>query len=571
MYQIRCDGAVIYDPRDDDLVLTSPKCKVEVNTVGEASFTIYKDHPHYSRIRKLRSIIEILQDGDPIFRGRVTEDTLDFNNIKDVDVEGVLAFLNDSVVTPFTFPGDFAENADYIAAANGGNVVEFFLGWLLDQHNAQVSDFQRLKLGRVTVADPNNYLSRSSSEYAKTWDTIKGKLFDSALGGYLCIRYEEDGNYIDYLADFELTNTQRIAFGENLLDLTNESDATETYTAVLPLGAQSGESAETQERLTIGELDDGDFTEDIVKSGVMMYSKKAIAEYGFICAPLDLTTWDDVTLATNLRRKAAEYLASEAMKLLNTLTIKAIDLHFTDEQIAALRIYRYTEIESAPHDQQGRYVLTKIDIDIENPQNTVFTFGDKTLTLTDKNSNDKQNIANRVESMTQQAAEQSVDIVELHNTIMEQTTAATQNCEEIILAALQSYVETSNYEEYKETVAAQLQLLADQLALKFSEVTEEIANVDGDLQMKYNQITKFFRFDIDGMTIGQTDSPYKIVLDNDRYSMFVNDLEVLWISAEDGEVHTPELTVTRKINLFGYLIDEDADGTVNCEYVGVSE
>ena len=96
MYQILCDGYVLYDPRDDDLIVNSPKCKLEVNTVGEASFSIYATHKYYGHLQKLKSVFEILQDGNTIFRGRMTDDTRDFNNIKAVDLEGVMAYFNDS-------------------------------------------------------------------------------------------------------------------------------------------------------------------------------------------------------------------------------------------------------------------------------------------------------------------------------------------------------------------------------------------------------------------------------------------------------------------------------------------
>ena len=49
--------------------------------------------------------------------------------------------------------------------------------------------------------------------------------------------------------------------------------------------------------------------------------------------------------------------------------------------------------------------------------------------------------------------------------------------------------------------------------------------------------------------------------------MTVNDVEVLWIAG--GEVHTPELTVTDRLKLFGYQLMLDSSGNLNCEYVGV--
>lgn len=400
MYQILCDDKILYDPRDEDFFVCNPKCKLAVNTVGEASFSIDNGHPHYEDLKKLKSVFEIRQDGFPIFRGRMTDDTRDFDNIKAVDLEGAMAYFNDSIIKPFTFPDGFLNNAGYVQAAASGNVVEFFLGWLINQHNSQVQDFQRFKLGRVTVADPNNYVSRESTDHLKTWEVLKTKLFESALGGYLCIRYENDGNYIDYLADFELTNTQKIVFGENLLDLTSASDASSTYTAILPLGKKKSEidtESNDDSRLTIEALGDGDITSDLVKKGDTIYSKSGVEQYGWIYAPVSETTWDDVTTAANLQSNGVDYMQNTALKLANTITIKAVDLHYSDEEIASFKLYRYILVESAPHNHEDRYKLSELDIDIQNPQNTVITLGDTQMTMTDINASTKKEVANRVE------------------------------------------------------------------------------------------------------------------------------------------------------------------------------
>ena len=541
-----------------------------MNTVGEASFAIYASHPYYGHMAKMRSIFEILQDGHVIFRGRMTEDTKDFDNIKAVDLEGVGAFFNDSVVRPFAFPENFLDDERYIAAVASGNVIEFFLAWLIDNHNAQVEDFQRFKLGNVTVSDPNNYISRSSADYASTWETLKSKLFDSGLNGYFCFRYEEDGNYIDYLQDFELTNLQRIKFGENLLDLSTESDASAVCSAVIPLGKKRkeiDENTDDDSRLDISGLPDGNVTEDIYKQGDMLISISAKEQYGFIVAKTKYTTWDDVTLAENLKTTGCEYLASTATKLSNTISITAVDLHFSDDEIEEFRINRYILVESQPHGHEDRYRLTKLDIDILNPQNTKITLGDTKLSMTDINRGTKQTIEEVVASIKTQTTSHGVDLSEVQNIIINQSTALVATCEEIILSAMENYVETSNHESFVETVQSQLQILSDEISLNFSTITDQIEVVNGELQEKFNTITKYFTFDVDGLTIGQADNPYKVVIDNDRYSMYVNGMEVLWLDAE-GRAHIPEVEVTRKMNLFGYLIDQDENGNVNCEYVG---
>ena len=164
-------------------------------------------------LNKLKSVFEIRQDDDVIFRGRMTEDSKDFHNKQAVDLEGAMAYFNDSMVRPFNFPNDYMNDPEYETESRTGNVVKCFLSKLIQNHNSQVEPFQQFKLGRVTVSDPNNYITRSDTDYKKTWEILKEKLFESSLGGYLCIRYEDDGNYIDYLSEFDSDNTQKIVYG----------------------------------------------------------------------------------------------------------------------------------------------------------------------------------------------------------------------------------------------------------------------------------------------------------------------------------------------------------------------
>lgn len=154
----------------------------------------------------------------------------------------------------------------------------------------------------------------------------------------------------------------------------------------------------------------------------------------------------------------------------------------------------------------------------------------------------------------------------LQQSITDQSTNITSNCEHIILEALTSYTKTNDFNTFKETLTSQLKLLSDQMTLNFTKTTQEISDVNKDLQDKFNTITKYFKFDINGLTIGQVDSPYKVIIDNDRYSMTVNDVEVMWIA--NGKVYTPEIEVTKAFKLFGYTIDQDENGNVNMEYTG---
>ena len=104
-------------------------------------------------------------------------------------------------------------------------------------HNSKVEVQKQFKLGNITVTDNNDYIAYSSSEYMKSIDAIKNKLINTH-GGYLQVRYETDGKYLDYLADFNLRSLQKVEFGKNITDVKITKDHTERVTALIPLGAK---------------------------------------------------------------------------------------------------------------------------------------------------------------------------------------------------------------------------------------------------------------------------------------------------------------------------------------------
>lgn len=565
MYQILCDGYALYDPRIDEMTLLNPKCKLEVNTVGEGSFTILAQHPNYDKLKKLKSIFEIRQDDHVIFRGRMTADSLDFYNSMKVDLEGVLAFTNDSIIEPYDFPND----AVFADAAASENVVAYFLGWVLDQHNAQVEDWKKLKLGTVTVSDPNNYITKSDSKYTTAWETLKSKLFNSDLGGYLVIRYEDDGNFVDYLSDFEYTNTQTITFGKNLLDLTDESDASNTYSAILPLGAEIENEDGTKSIVTLAELPDGDLTDDLVKVGKYIYSKSARDALGWICVPPDKATWGSVTKASNLQTKAMQYLTGTGMTFSGTITIKAVDLSFTDEEIQSFRIYRNVLVNSPAHGVSNElYQLKALNIDILNPQNTTITIGDTNQTLIDMNRRQQTNNQEQFDAVRHEVQETKTGMTELQNQMTIQNTQIISNCNEIILSALESYVETSNFEEYKETVATQLQILADEIVMNFTATTEHIVEVDGDFQNKFTELYKYISFKDGNITLGSSENAITLTIENDMIVFKKNGLQFGWWDGVDFHTGNIVVEVNERAQFGDFAFVPRSDGSLMFLKVG---
>lgn len=372
MFTIKADDLTLWSPIDEKLKLVSPTLNLEVNKTGSLSFTIYPDHPYYDRLVKMKTIISVYQENRTLFKGRVFSDNTGFHKVKKVEVEGVLGYFNDSIVRPYSFNGSISE----------------YVTMLIEQHNNQVEPHQRFKLGSITVTDTNDYITRASSNAPTTWSEITEKLI-KLLGGYICIRYEEDGNYIDYLADYTDFSTQDIAFAVNLLDLNLENKADTLSTCIIPYGAKD---SATGEKIDIKSVNGGvDY----------IYNAEAVAKYGRI---FEVVTWEDVTLPENLLSKARLYLADK-IKLLSKLTIKAIDLHLTDETIEAFKLGDYVKVYSSPHGIDETVLLTAYSMDLTNPSGSTITLGLEKSSFLGEQISNNNNSANRVDIVIKDVAD----------------------------------------------------------------------------------------------------------------------------------------------------------------------
>lgn len=579
MYTVKCDGYPLLDLRDDEFMIYDPKVKVEVNTCGEGSFEIYKDHPYFGKLKKKKSIFEVADEIGVIFRGVMTSDSMDFNNGKAVDLEGLMAFFNDSIVPAYNFPEDF-EITD-----TSRNVVEIYLEWLINNHNSQVQEWQRFKLGNVTVADPNNYITRSDSTLPSTWEVLKKKLFESDLGGYLCIRYEADGNYIDYLKEFTLYNTQDVDFGKNLLDLKHESDANETYTAIVPIGAEievdsgekddSGNAIKIKKKVTLESIADGVVSDDIYKVTLSnglhaLYSKSGVENYGWICAPISESTFDDVTDATNLKTKSVNLLSGTGIMLSDTVEIIAADSHFTDAEIRSFRIYRKINVNSKIHGIEHSFDLTKLEIPLLSPQNTKITVGESKLTLTDQNNKDQSDAIDRIQEAIKDIEETRTETVEVKNQVIQQTTTVLNTCEEIILGALTEFTETGNYSEFKKATESALKVMSDEITMKFSETTTSVNNVNGDLQKTVEKIEKYFDFTLENGLIIKTGNgnEMQIQVDNDLISFKKDGEQFGWWDGVDFHTGNIIVAVNERAQFGNFAFVPRSDGSLAFLKVG---
>lgn len=377
MYRIYVDNQLFCDSRIDDLVIINPKITLEANKAGSMTFTIPPVHPYYDLIQRKTSIIDVYRDDEeePIFEGIASSVTDDFYQQRQVECEGELAFLNDTIQRPARYQG-----------LTSRQLLETYI----NIHNSLCEENKRFAVGQVTVND--DYMYRYTN-YDTTMASIKEDLVDD-LGGYLHVRHVDGVRYLDYLADAPHTASQTIELGENLLDFETNLDSTEIATVIIPLGATIDEDARTSE--AVEGLDEKLNIKSVNDGKDYLYSEEAVKNFGWIEQVIE---WSDVTTASALKSKGQAYLQDVQFENM-TITANALDLHLADSETESFKMLDKIRVVSKPHGLDRYFLLGKQTINLNNPENDEITLGtEESVTMTAKSQSSNSDILKRIEQV----------------------------------------------------------------------------------------------------------------------------------------------------------------------------
>lgn len=488
-------GTVIHSPYINDLKLSSGVVKQVLNAVNDFTFSINLNNPGWGNIKPLRTLTKVIdvRTNQTIFNGRVLKPkgTMSENGHfnKSFICESILGYLQDSSQR-------HAEIHD--------TTIREFLKIIIDNHNKQVEPHKQFKVGNVTVTNTTDNVYRYLG-YESSFDSIKDKLIDR-LGGYIVVREESDGNYIDYLAELgEDIDTKPIRLAHNMKNMSFQIDPTKVITRLVPLGksieSEDEESTDaSQARLTIDSVNNGmDYIDDL----------ELQAEFGVIEKSM---TWDDITTPQRLLSTGRQFLqnqkAASVSYSVNSANTELIGIDIQSFEVGN----RYPLINPILSVNEKIQVIEK-QIDLLNPQKSALKIGDKHRTLTQyqnelrRSQRDVIDLQNKVSTHSQKISNLATELNDVDDAVKNITQVLEENDIPALEQAVQDLQEAihnlnqaiENIPDYDLVTNTTNGLMAsvDKVKLDLISISNQI-DID-ELYSKFDKITVTQSVDLDDL------------------------------------------------------------------------
>ncbi|OYQ68261.1 phage tail spike protein [Aerococcus sp. 1KP-2016] len=358
-------GIVLHDPYTDGLKIEGTIAK-EINKVDNFTFKMY-DQGVAEQIMPIKDYIRVYntktQEYD--FEGRI------FNISKGTDQNGApyFEFVCEGLLGFFHDVG--------IGNGRAKKTLKEHLLYFLDVYNRLIqSDEEKvIQAGNLTYSQINRQLTFEWFPEDSAFEIIVNRLIGDN-GGELQLRREGENLYLDWLDNIGHISATPIHTGHNLLKDEKSSDFSDYGTIYVPLGAKIGD---TLNRLTIKEVNNG--SEYLYDSGRTTFGSL-----------MKWLVYDDVDDPAELKRLAQEDLDNQKFSK-DQYTVSALDLSLNGLDIEGFKLGNgYVLTDDILQIKNEILRVVKINIDINEPQLSNVTIGDKYTDLSEF-QNDRARLA----------------------------------------------------------------------------------------------------------------------------------------------------------------------------------
>lgn len=213
-------------------------------------------------------------------------------------------------------------------------------------------------------------------------------------------------------------------------------------------------------------------------------------------------------------------------------------------------------LATTPHGIRAAMPLLQMHIDLLDPAQTTVTMGRTRRTFTGDVEDNRNRVSQGMEEVRQETEERINTVQQI---LTERMTQISQSDRQILLEALEQYVEIGDFESYKKVMDATLAILPDQIRMEVSEeITEQVEDATGDIRQTVRTMNQYMSFTAAmGMLLGSEGDPVKVQINNQGLNILRETLALLSINQRG--VYTPSLYIRP--------MDPD-DPTAGCLYLG---
>lgn len=361
IYRVVLDDTYDLHTSDINCMLLNPSIELEMNAAGGFNFTLPPTHPYWDSIEILKSTIDVYEDDDLIFTGRVSNIDKNWNNERVVECEGALAYFNDSIHRQMKWDTP-------LPIASEDPNVHNFLKDILDNHNVFVGDAtnRQIHVGHIYV-DP--YLVTRDVDYDTTLDILTRMCIDTN-GGYFMIRKDPETHllYLDWLKDFTEESGQPASFGVNLLDFNTGLHAADICTGVLARGATVNDQVVTLSNVEL--VDETTYPDMSVDHYTdhdqdILWHRDGMAKFGRVVQvhefPDAQTDWknDGQIVGNSLFEEAKKWLEEKNTKV-ESIEVEVAELSWLQEGVPKYKLGQIVEILDDAHMAGESYEVRRL-------------------------------------------------------------------------------------------------------------------------------------------------------------------------------------------------------------------
>lgn len=552
-------------PGTSDVKVADARISREANLFDSLTFTMYPDSPGWDTLREFATTVEVVRTRDArvVFDGRVIkiEPDMDSDGLayKAVTCESVMGYLCDSL--------QMWEAEAHYADEGGKSGLTTYVEKLLTRHNAAVEEHKRIHPGTITLQtfETSGGVTKGVDR-ASTWDNIKSKLLD-VFGGEMRVRRADDGLlYLDYAERLGTTRATRIELARNMKSASQSVDPSGVITRLYPYGCKLTETVqdeegndveqETERRLTIESVNDGlAYIDDEV----------AMEQFGIVEGYHE---WDDVTTASALLQKGMAWLGqNNALPVSHTMS--ALDLSDVGLDYDSFELFDSYQCLNPLIGVDETLEIVRQTIDISSPEASTFDMGEVSRRL----SSDLTGTATKgdVEVVKSQT---HTSIVNMGNELRKDFASIVIDTDSIVSQVSEQVEQNISLEidSVSGTVTnvnervTKLEQDASGWEFNFSQISEQISNVEGDVSTKYEEIQKYIRFEDGVIKIGIEGNPLEVHISNDRLSFLQQNVEVAYVS--DNQLYITDAEVENSLRLGMFKFVPRGNGNLTLKYIG---